>query len=354
VRLSNEDIALPEYQDHVGLWANDLRRWVPGTVFDAHAHVGLPEFVGPFSAERLKEPLSTFASLSWEELNTLHRQVFAGKTFDGLIAFGWPVREVSIEAANAYIIRLMKEDPRLKGFMLTHPTDVRQACADFDRARRAGVRFFGVKPYFDFLGKSNYKSTMPEFIPEALLAFMDAEELILMLHTSGLGMGETDNREFVARTLDRYPRLKIILAHMGRYLDVEQFRRFCDSDLFEHPRLYLEMSSASQPEVYEWTLAKPSTHRRLLFGTDFPFGLLTGVEAWSPETGPVFITRDRYAWSDDAVQRRFAAQAKKLTYNTYHVIAALQQAMERTVRQPVEAAALKQAIFHDNAVRLFS
>ena len=91
---------------------------------------------------------------------------------------------------------------------------------------------------------------------------------------------------------------------MGRYLDVEQFRSFCDSDLFEHPRLYLEMSSASRPEVYEWTLAKPSTHTRLVFGTDFPFGLLTGMEAWSPETGPVFVTRDRLY-----VERRRGAAA---------------------------------------------
>ena len=353
MRLANEVVALPEYQDHIGLW-NDLRAWVPEKLFDAHVHVGLPEFMGSFSPERLKEPLSTFASLSWEELNTLHRQVFAGKTVDGAIVMGWPLREVSIEAANAYIIRVMQKDSRLKGFMMTHPTDVGQARADFDRARRAGVRFLGTKPYFDFLGKSNYKSTMPEFIPDALLEFMDAEELVLMLHTSGLGMGVEENREFVGRALDRHPRLRIILAHMGRYLDVEQFRTFCDSDLFEHPRLYLEMSSASRPEVYEWTLAKPSTHRRLVFGTDFPFGTLTGMEAWSPETGPVYITRDRYTWSDDAVQRHFAAQTEKLTYNTYHVIDSLREAMARRARPPAETAALKQAIFHDNAARLFS
>jgi len=34
--------------------------------------------------------------------------------------------------------------------------------------------------------------------------------------------------------------------------------------------------------------------RRPLFGSDLPFGLMPGVEAWSPEIGPIFVTRERY------------------------------------------------------------
>jgi hypothetical protein len=59
----------------------------------------------------------------------------------------------------------------------------------------------GAGVLFTYLQKPVYEAT-------ALMAFMDAEELVLMLHTSGLGMGEADNREFV----------------------IEQFRRFCDHE----------------------------------------------------------------------------------------------------------------------------
>ena len=90
---------------------------------------------------------------------------------------------------------------------------------------------------------------------------------------------------------------------------------------------------------------------RLLFGTDFPFGTITGVEALSAETGPVFITRDHYAWTSEAAQERFIEEAANLTYNTYHVIDAFRAAIEQTAPDEVET--IKRKVFHDNAAALF-
>jgi predicted TIM-barrel fold metal-dependent hydrolase len=353
MRIGNETAPLPAYEDHIGLWKAELRDWLPDTIFDAHVHLGLPEFLRPYSPARLKEPLATFGSLSWEEFEALHAQLFEGRELNGAIAFPWPLSEVDFHAANGYIIRVMQQDPRLKGFFITHPTDMKRTHADYDRAMREGVRFSGVKPYFDFLGKSNYETKMTEFVPEPLLAFVNAEELIVMLHTSGRGMGVPENQKYLRAILDRYPRVRIILAHMGRYLEAEEFYRFADTDLFEHPNLYLEMSSASQSGVYAKALENETTHDRLVFGTDFPYGLITGVEAWSQETGPVFITRDRYVWSDDRAQRKFAAQAQRLTYNTYHVILSFKQALETVVKDAAQAEEIKRRVFHDNAAALF-
>ena len=170
----------------------------------------------------------------------------------------------------------------------------------------------------------------------------------MMLHTSGRGMGVAENQDYIRRTLDRYPRLRIILAHMGRYLEAEEFFRFADSGLLEHPQLYLEMSSASRRDVYERALAVEPLRERLIVGSDAAFGCLTGVEAWSAETGPVFITRDTYAWSDEKVDRRFAAERNALTYNVYHVIAAFREALNAVVRDPAPAGTLKRQVFCEN------
>jgi predicted TIM-barrel fold metal-dependent hydrolase len=237
--------------------------------------------------------------------------------------------------------------------LLPRPDDTPAARATYGRAVREGVPFVGVKPYFDLLGKSNYETRMGEFVPDDLLDFMDAEGLVMMLHTAGLGMGEPDNQSFVLDALERWPRLRIVLAHMGRYLEVEDFMRFADSAVFGHPRLYLEMSSASRVEVYERTLSDPSTHDRLLFGSDLPFGAITGVEDWSAETGPVFVTRDRYSWSDEEVDRRFADKATGLTYNTYHVIDAFRRALDKALPDPDAAGRVKRRVFRDNALSLF-
>ncbi|NUQ62142.1 MAG: amidohydrolase family protein [Pirellulales bacterium] len=319
------------YVDHVGLWAKELREWLPDMIFDAHVHVGPPEVMGRLGDERKKLALSTFTSLTWEELQAWHAQLFLGKRVAGLIGFPFPLREVDQDAANRYIIRLMKTVPGFHGFLLAHPTDVGRSLAAFDAAVREGVRFSGVKPYFDLLGKGVFESTMPEFIPEGLLEFMNRQRLVLMLHTSGRGVGEAATQEYLRRVLDRYPDLRIVLAHMGRYL---------------------ETSSATLVEVYRRALEHHGVHRRLVFGTDLPFGLITGVEAWSDTHGAIFVTRDIYSWSDPTLTSD-AVDPTQLTYNTYHVVKAIKDAVETMGLSAAEAESLKESIFYGNAASLF-
>lgn len=353
MRMGNVITEVPSYEDHLGLWADELSRWVPDVIFDAHVHLGPPEVMGAFSPDRLKDPLCTFGGLSWEEAQALYARLFSGKRLGGLIAFPLPMREVELDAANAYIRRLMKQDPRLRGFLLSHPTDVERTRAGFESALAEGVRFSGVKPYYDLLGRSNYEVAMKEFIPEDLLRFMNAEGLIMMLHSSGRGMGEPRNQDYVRSVLSRYPNVRIILAHMGRYLDVEDFFRFSESDVFNHPNLYFEMSSASRKEVYVKILENATSCDCLLFGTDLPFGMIAGVEAWSEETGPVYLTREHYEWSDARAMQFFADDARQLTYNTYHVIDSFKEALEGAGIDAAGVAAIKKKVFHDNASSLF-
>jgi predicted TIM-barrel fold metal-dependent hydrolase len=136
---------------------------------------------------------------------------------------------------------------------------------------------------------------------------------------------------------------------LGRYLELRQFLEFMNSDVLDHPSVYLEMSSASLVEVYQRILREERLWNRLLFGSDLPFGLITGVEYWSSESGPVFITRHDYAWSDPAVQQRFAEQRRTLTYNTYHVIKSLKDALESLGLSGKTAEKLKRRIFSENA-----
>jgi len=354
VKNDESPTAVPPYADHIALWADELMAWVPDVFFDAHVHLGPPHAIAAISPERRKVALTTSTSLTWEQLEDVYSQLYRTKRVAGLIAFGFPLREVDLQAANRYVIDLMKrEGHALKGFLLAHPTDFDSTLAIFDEAQKHGVRFSGVKPYFDFLGKDVFQTAMPEFIPQPLLKFMDRERLILMLHTSGVGMSETRNQDYLRSVMERFPRIRIILAHMGRYLELRQFYAFCDSGLFDYPTLYLETSSASLTEVYQRVLSEPKLHDRLLFGSDLPYGLITGVEAWSKTHGPIFVTRDRYPWSDPTLQENAPLSPDRLTYNTYHTIKALKDAVESMRFPPEQVEALKQAVFFKNASALF-
>ena len=342
--------SMKAYQDHTGLWADELSRWVPDTIFDAHVHLGPTEAVGNMSPERLKEALSTYTSFTWEQAQKIYSDLYSGKTIAGAIAFGFPQREVNLEAANEYIINLMRTDPKVKGFVLSHPTDTARTIDNFNLAPKADVRFMGVKPYFDRLGKSNFDTKMEEFLPKDLLEFMNAEELVMMLHTSGVGMSDADNQNFIKKMAAGFPKIKIILAHMGRYTQFGQFFDFLDSDIMDCPSIFLEMSSASESAVYKAALARKDIHDRLIFGSDLPFGLITGVEHWSEEKGAVFISRDSYSWSDVPLNEKFTDIRSKLSYNTYHTIKALKDAIEELKFSCEEAELLKKKIFLENAL----
>jgi predicted TIM-barrel fold metal-dependent hydrolase len=348
------DLDAARYRDHVGLWGRELSAWVPDAIFDAHVHLGPPEVMGEIGPQRRRVPLCTFTHFRVAQLRAWHAQLFPRRRLTGTIAFPFPLREVAIAGANRYLIEVMVAAPDVRGFLLAHPTDLTPTQAAWDAALAVGARFSGVKPYFDLLGKSVFDCSMTEFIPDSLLRFMDAQRLVLMLHTSGNGMGDAANQQFVRGVLEGFPGIKIVLAHMGRYLEPEEFSRFADSGLLEYPGLYLEMSSVTVPAVYTRTLQHRPLWRRLLFGTDLPFGLITGMEAWSGRAGAIFVTRDDYPWTDAALQRASPVPLDRLTYNTYHVLDAFKTALDSLGLPPAEEATIKQAVFCTNAESLFA
>ena len=336
------------YQDHVKLWAEELKDWVPETIFDAHVHLGPPEAIGQIASTRLNEALLTFTSFTWEQAVSVYEKLYSRKNIVGIIAFGFPLREVNLEAANDYVITLMNQNPSIRGFVVSDPKDTKRTIHSFEKAIKADVRFYGVKPYFDLLGKSNYETAMHEFIPRDLLEFMNTEKLVMMLHTSGVGMAVPENQEFIKSLADNYPNIKIILAHMGRYLKVEQFFDFFNSNVINYPNIFLEMSTIASPQVYEKVLSRKNLWDKLMFGSDLPYGLITGIEYFSTRTGPTFVTLDDYNWSDKKLNEQFVDLRRSLTYNTYHTIKALKDGMDSLNLAPEKTRQLKQKIFSQN------
>ncbi|MBI3990997.1 MAG: hypothetical protein HY350_02495, partial [Candidatus Omnitrophica bacterium] len=124
---------------------------------------------------------------------------------------------------------------------------------------------------------------------------------------------------------------------------------FMDSDIWRHPSIYLEMSSATNADVYKRALEKEDMRRKILFGSDLPFGLITGEEYWSEETGPTFLTRDEYTWSDKELNKKFPDIVRKLTYNTYHTIKAFKDAVCSMKLDSKTEEELKRRVFLENA-----
>jgi predicted TIM-barrel fold metal-dependent hydrolase len=338
-----------KYCDHIGIWENELKGWMPEEIFDAHVHIGSKEYVREFSPERLKNALSTFSNMPLEEMDYWHGNLYSGKKVSGVFAFAFPIQEVDYVRGNEYVAETMKKDSRIKGFIWTNQKDVKLTIDVFKDAERKGTRFIGAKPYYDILGKSNFDTTMREILPVKLLEFINSEKLIMMLHTAGRGVGDANVRDYIRFISDKFPDIKIVLAHMGRHLSVADFEEFMKSELPDIPSVYLEMSSSSQVEIYRMVLETPKLHGRLLFGSDIPFGLITGMEQWSPTAGAIFRTRDRYTWSESG-----SYGYMDLTYNTYHVLKTFKDALESMSISQEDKAKLKNDVMLKNALRFLS
>lgn len=319
-----------QYTDTANLWRSELRAWVPKAIFDAHVHLGPPEAMAPIVGARTGIPLTSYSSLTWCELEPFYKQLYSGKTMEGLIAFGFPLQEVNYEIANNYIADLVREDERVTGFILSNPYDTKSTIAQFTAAQKHGARIRGVKPYYDLLHRNLTNSVeitdTAEFVPDDLLEWMNSEHLILMLHTCSIGMGDSKCREWTRRTVEKFPNVKIILAHMGRYFHKEQFFDFFQTDLFDHPHLFLETSDAMVTEIYAHMLTRPDWCKRLIFGSDLPYGFFS-------------------------CEGRTDCDRPSAAYNTYHVISAIKNALENS-RLSVECQReIKEDIFSRNVCK---
>lgn len=339
-----------KYCDHIGLWTEELRDWVPDEIFDAHVHIGRKSDMGmEFSEARLKNASCTFSNMTLEEMKKWHGNLYSDKKITGIFAFPFPLLEMNFISANEYIVDAMQADSRVRGFIWTDPKDIRLTFDIFKNAERKGARFTGAKPYYDILRKSNFDTLMEEILPRKLLEFINSEKLVLMLHTTGKGIGDKSVRDYIKFISEKFPNIRIALAHMGRHLSVADFESFMKSELLHIPSVYLEMSSSSQVEIYRMVLENSQLQKRILFGSDIPFGMLTGIEEWSDTAGAIFRTRDKYAWSEAGSHGH-----ADLTYNTYHVIKALKDAMATLRLRKAAADTLKSNIFLKNALNLVS
>lgn len=345
--------SLPGYEDHIGLWKGELKAWLPDRIFDAHVHLGPPEIVTKLVPER-NLAQTVWLSLKWEEALAGYADLFSGKVIEGAIAFPFPLQEINVAGANEYIAGLLASDKRVKGFMLVNPAEIDAAKKQFYKHEKNGARFYGVKPYYDLLGKSNYDTKMKELLPKDLLQFMNKEKLILMLHTSSIGVGDPAVREYIRMMAGEYPEIKIILAHFGRYLHPDQFLEFMSTDVMSYPSVYLEMSSATSIVAQKSVLARRELWPKLVFGSDMPWAMLDGLEFWDDKTAPgMFLTRTDYQWSDLKLQKKNEATRRKLTCNTYHVIKCFKDAVEQSGIAPADQQELKQNVFCNNALKLF-
>lgn len=281
--------------------------------------MGLAEHCGPITAERLKTnwALEVGVEQSWADLRQAYSTLFADREVRPL-AFGGVFQETDIGRNNDYVLKGAQDARNLAcALMVTKPE------WDAEMIRQGlSAGYVGIKPYPDLALPSSTESIY-EFLPKAHLDALDEASGILTLHLPRAGrLADLDNIRELLEITNQYPRIKMIVAHIGRSFCLPTAQaglpQFVNS-----PGIFFDTSANLNSDVFRFALDTIGPDR-ILFGGDLPITTMRGVRE---HIGDNYInyTDAPYSWN---VNRKSPEEEANYTYFLYEELRALIRAVE--------------------------
>jgi predicted TIM-barrel fold metal-dependent hydrolase len=325
-----------------------LEDFLPPNIIDIHTHVWLKEFRNP-------SPQSPKRSVSWpslvaqdnsiEDLLETYQLMFPGKKVTPLIFSSLKPGD-QIEKANAYI-RDCSNRMGIPALLYACPWWSGQ---ELESGICTGG-FLGVKVYLNFSPAYIPQDEIRifDFLPHHQLEVLDRLGLIVMLHIPRKDrFKDPVNLRQILEIHNRYKRLKLIIAHVGR--------AYCNHDLGDAfdvlkdaDRLLYDFSANTNSWIFE-QLIRAVGPKRILFGSDLP---ILRMRMKRIEKDGIYINvvpKGLYGdvSSDKNMAEADGEEADRLTFFMYEEIDAFRKAAEATTlsRNDIED------IFFGNAVKL--
>src|SRR4029079_2615487 len=184
----------------------ELDSFVPDKVFDAHAHVSLPgETTFPESP----------VTIGIREYIQLADDLHPGRRVAALfLGFGVASRPESVDRMNAWLAQQVACDRSYRGAFFVRPADD----AEWVRQEVRRLRLHGLKCYHTFAPvEPTMEARIPDFLPEPVVKVADDEGWTITLHmVRSRACADPDNIYWIRRYCERYPGIRLILAHSAR------------------------------------------------------------------------------------------------------------------------------------------
>ena len=322
-------------------YAEHLHPRLPERIFDVHVHLNLPEHVALVPEERWRSDwaLESGHLLPVEDAYACARELFPDARY-AIAGMPWPIREADLAANNRYLAA-KRAQGLLAPFMAVRPE------WDPEAVERDLVEggFVGFKPYGDMVsGVKGASLSIFDFLPPRQLEILERHGRALLLHLPRQErIADPDNVRELREILRRYPRVPVIVAHLGR--------SFCPYYLREGLRLlgpdarglYFDTSAVINPETYELAFGELPVER-ILFGTDMPILLWHGRRTWT-EREYRNLCREPFSWN---LQRESPEVEATYTLFLYEQMKAILDACDRHRLRPEQ----KDGLFWANARRV--
>lgn len=258
-----------KYERNRRIFETEFEDWLPERILDFHVHVlnmGVVPAGEMFSCGG--HPISRY---DLDDLTQDLAELYPRRE-TAAVCFGLPEVRYDQRVNDAYVAANC-DRRRFFPFRLLDPRQDRPEMLEMALAKKS---FLGIKPYLDYVRKSDPNDVeIPEMLPDWAMDIVDRHRCIVMLHIPRKQrLADPVNQRQIVALCERYPRAKIVLAHVGRAYYLKNVLGSLDA-LKDLPNLYFDLAMLNHWEVLEH-LFRTVAAEKILYGTDIPIALAPG------------------------------------------------------------------------------
>ncbi|GEM_PF-1153455 len=341
-------------------------------LYDCHAHIssGREETLPDAPSELVPQQPFTL-----EDINLLYEALFRAEGIETItVVFDTPLPAYDLSVKNDHLVsrsRAMASPPAIIPFAVITPE---MTVPQIEGWVKGGARGFKMTPRTTspYVKRGVISDiALSEMLNPEALRIADRFGLPLVVHLPQLVVApriKPSLKDELLRIVGTYPRLRIILAHLGQAQTpskIEDLLAWMDrNDLWEH--VWMDISAVTIPSVIAAALREKA---HLVFGTDIDFALFERgryimfkiaegrrVLAHDEENGNVITAL--VSTNFGAQLRNFAAEQRieldaPLIIFQFEAIMGAAEKLGKWGKSPAEIASALQALFFRNAERLF-
>ena len=302
------------------VYREELRDFLPANIVDSHTHVYTLDCKKPKKGSG-SWPSRVAEDNSIEDIVKTYRDLFPDKKVVPVI-FGMP--SGILERMNEYCLKKAKEY-NYPALFLTHY----DMTSEFVEEQVIKGGFQGLKPYCCNCraGVVGADAEIFDFLPKKHLKVADKYGWKVVLHISKPDrLKNPTNIKQLMEIEQRYPNVKLIVAHIGRAYSPEDFGDAFDT-LKHTENMMFDFSANVLPLATEKCINAVGT-KRVLFGTDMPIAKMKMYRI--SENGNYINVVPRGIYGDlTGVEHMRETDEKNITNFTYEIIRGFKRTAEK-------------------------